>query len=517
MFIFAIILYIGRYIRIMTKYVDKILSFLSNVSIKKTHKSPIINTNNNIHDNESIKKILKCAYDAYVTDHDIKIIEQYSIRQIHTCYEYPMSYILFKCLDDSDMMKHITNKPIHITDLQMFMRWYRENINNINFAKLHNMMKNIDDNQKYDELKNAYGVMFKTYSSRVSLHHELYGNKYISLDIQHNFESVNLDFRKYMIGDKHMVQIFTPMGFTPPDITIIAIIIDTLDRLARSTDTDTDTDTAPVNLTILYSDQKKIIPSDYHNNVLCCDNINSGSTYPGHSIVCWRREELYKILIHELYHYYKFDFNSYDQFYEQFEAKLRIPPVAGDDYVNESYTESCAILILIILRYVFDNISKNVNPVSDTNKYMLTNHLLNNHVLFNSFFIKALKTELMFVMYQIAKFIILFGGREFKDYETKKIIIKQKTSARSYFVIKLILLSNLDALLGMMNKTLYVSGSNLYKFGKLINESWDVFIASENPLLIDGFIDVLHQVSDQKDSKWIHLTCRMSANDMLGR
>ena len=169
------------------------------------------------------------------------------------------------------------------------------------------------------------------------------------------------------------------------------------------------------------------------------------------------------------------------------------------------------------MRYVFDNISKNVNPVSDTNKYMLTNHLLNNHVLFNSFFIKALKTELMFVMYQIAKFIILFGGREFKDYETKKIIIKQKTSARSYFVIKLILLSNLDALLGMMNKTLYVSGSNLYKFGKLINESWDVFIASENPLLIDGFIDVLHQVSDQKDSKWIHLTCRMSANDMLGR
>ena len=50
---------------------------------------------------------------------------------------------------------------------------------------------------------------------------------------------------------------------------------------------------------------------------MCSDNINSGSTYVGSEITIWRSEELYKVLFHELIHYFKLDYrHNADQYKE---------------------------------------------------------------------------------------------------------------------------------------------------------------------------------------------------------
>lgn len=69
----------------------------------------------------------------------------------------------------------------------------------------------------------------------------------------------------------------------------------------------------PLSVWIFLSNYKKKIP---YNKVLCCDNVNSGSstTYlynNDNGVICiWRKEELYKVLIHELFHAFRID-NSF--------------------------------------------------------------------------------------------------------------------------------------------------------------------------------------------------------------
>ena len=66
----------------------------------------------------------------------------------------------------------------------------------------------------------------------------------------------------------------------------------------------------PLDIWIFLSNYKKIIPS---NKILCSDNVNSGSstTYlynNDNGVICiWRKEEIYKVLVHELFHAFRID------------------------------------------------------------------------------------------------------------------------------------------------------------------------------------------------------------------
>ncbi|VBB18368.1 hypothetical protein YASMINEVIRUS_831 [Yasminevirus sp. GU-2018] len=524
----------------MSKYSQKLESFLSSALTFHNKKSGSrqnnllsINADADIISNPVIKNILDCATNAYSSQHNVKVVENGSIKQIHSRDSYPLSYIFFKCLYEVDMLKHVVGYPPDITDLHTFMSWHRENIDHVNFDKLHKLMEELNDDEVYEELKLVYQLMFKTTGVRSQLHDSIYSNRFISVDVQYDLESTDLSYAKYMIDGKHTVLIFAPHGKQMPDIETVAIVIDTMERLAKSAG---DNSPAPVNLTILYSDQKKAIPNvselftvndnQKDNNgtridedvdtdhmkdeldvrpivdVLCCDNINSGSTYPGRSIVCWRREELHKVLIHELFHYHKFDFYTSDPFYTKLEDGVNVPRITGSDSINECYTEACAILIMTVLRFVF------LNKVQSTDVNRIKRE-------FNTFFYESLRTELMFIMFQIAKIIVSFGGGSFNDYETGQIVIKQTTSFRSYFVIKLVLLSNLGAMLRLIESSLYVSGERLEEFRDVINSSWESFTKSDNVDLINSFIDISERAYRDGTDSWVFRTCRMSVNDVL--
>ena len=79
------------------------------------------------------------------------------------------------------------------------------------------------------------------------------------------------------------------------------------------------------------------------------DNINSGSTLPGSFITLWRREELHKVLIHELIHYLNIDMYNY-----QYKFYILYKDIKLDNHKcnpNEAYTEFIAILIFTFWKF----------------------------------------------------------------------------------------------------------------------------------------------------------------------
>jgi len=472
---------------------------------------PSINLNNNANananDNTSINNIYNSATQAIKTQYDIKIIKEQQLNLIHERDDYPLSYIFFKCLYETELLNRILSHPPDITDLHTFMDWHRENIEYIDFDLIHTIMNelyhnnnnnNDNDNDVYEELKLVYALMFKPTGIRKILHDAIYDNKFISVDVQYDLESVDLQYTEYLIDERHRVHLFVPKDKSIPDLTKIAVTINTMESLAKIyTDR---SDIPPVDLKIIFSDQKKTVYP--WTRILCCDNINSGSTYPGVSIVCWRREEFQKVLIHELFHYYKFDFYKTDPFYNQLSNMILIPKIneseSDTDMLNECYTEACTIIILILIRYVMLNL--NNNSTDDLYRYLISH----------------LKIEITFIMFQVAKMISIFGGDSFNDYVTGKTIIKQRTSFRSYFMVKLLLLYNIYELLDFINDSMVVSNERLLQLGNLINSSWIKFLKDDHNIrIIDNFISQNKEAFNTDDNRWIFRTCRMCVNDSV--
>lgn len=97
--------------------------------------------------------------------------------------------------------------------------------------------------------------------------------------------------------------------------------------------------TKPLTLWIYSSEYTKKIPP---NNIITCDDINSGSTTTyihnsNNGVICiWRKEEIYKVLLHELIHAFRID----NQFPEPIEA----------------YTEYHALILNIFFELFYRNI-----------------------------------------------------------------------------------------------------------------------------------------------------------------
>jgi hypothetical protein len=485
----------------MTKYSNKIKNYLDN--IKPTiNINPI--SNNNLINNDIIRNISECTISAINTKGKIVKKESKELKAIHTKDEYPLLYIFFKLLHELDLLDIIEDHTSGIKacytskdgDIHKFMDWHRKYVTQINIDKIHELMDklHLDRNNTikhnadtYTELQLVYRLIYKTTGTRKILHDALYNNGFVTIDVQYDLETTNLDYVQYAINDKHTVHMFIPRNKSHPDIQTITTIITLIENLSYCYKI---INTPIVNLTVIFSNQKKNVYP--WTKVLCCDNINSGSTVPGTTIICWRREEFYKVLIHELIHYYKFDFFSTDRFYSQLVDMLKIPQIEGIDMLNECYTEACTIIILIIFRYY-------TTYTFDT---------------FTVFFLKELKYELRFIMFQIAKIITIFGGTSWDDFASGKIVIKQMTSFRSYFIIKLLLLFNLDVFLTMMSESMLVSNERLLELGDVINDSWTKFINDEyNIKIINRFIIDIHIAFQNKNSEWIYHTCRMSVND----
>jgi hypothetical protein len=136
-------------------------------------------------------------------------------------------------------------------------------------------------------------------------------------------------------------------------------------------------------------------------------------------------------LIHELFHYYKFDFHYNSPTYNQLYKYINVGTVDGPDRINECYTESIALLLYCLYKSVLENTGYD--------------NILNS-------FKNCLTIELNFSLFQISKIIHLMNGKNINELFNNTIILKQNTNVRSYFIIKFILLLNLDELYNFIKK-----------------------------------------------------------------
>ena len=417
-------------------------------------------------DNPITRTIIRCISDAFKKKISIPVADSMILSPVHKD-ESPLMYVLFCELQKKNKLAQIISNYSHIPrfdDNRIFASWYKENTPYLDAYQL----QKIHD----PDIKHIYNLMFST-KNREPLHKKLYGNRFISLDIMHYVETSTLRKTTYLLGAVHNICVYESIKETNrPDLNIIAHIIYFMDSLAKKYNITP----CPVNLLIIASDKKKLLYSG--TSCLCSDNINSGSTLhtrdcKRQEIILWRSEELYKVLIHELFHYHSFDFSHTHPQYTQLYDMLRVPDVIGEDSINESFVECMtnhSMCVFVAMYRAKQNIS------------------LNDSIRI------AYEHEIRFTMFQIAKVIHRFGGSCTDDYLENKIIIKQKTSYRSYFIIKLCLLMNINELFSTMNYILPIN-ERLIEFGTFINKSYDKFINNKNnKLQLDRYIGFLKSV-----------------------
>jgi hypothetical protein len=346
-----------------------------------------------------------------------------------------------------------------VINYKKFLRWYRENSRDIN-------LMNIIGKSSYNK------ILYNNH--RKKLNNLLYDNRFISLDIIHCGEIYDLNYSEYSYiynDSKTNIHIYT-IKEDKFNILYVMKIIDFFREITKKS--------IDIDLTIFLCHQKRYL----NNNkkiMLTPENINAGSTLVGKFIYVWRKEEFYKVLIHELVHYFMLDFSDYDNLYID-KIKNNIINVNGDDSINETYTE----LLAITIYNVFYSMVNRIN------------------------FSEIINYEILFTHFQIAKIINYFGGNEYND--LFKIEIKQSTSVASYVIIKGMFLNNYDKILSHYDNFF---GSNREKRYNNYKKLYVLIVnrGSLNINLVNHFLNIIKNDKENRN-KYIMRSLRMTMFDM---
>jgi len=293
---------------------------------------------------------------------------------------------------------------------------------------------------------------------------KIYQNKFLSLDIINYIEQN--DLYNYIASDcNYFIDIQTKKKLSKTFSLYLFSVLNLIGNLGNFKNF--------LNLEIYLTPiEKKLF---LINGKITNYNMNSGSCYPTKSVQIWRKEELLKVLIHELIHFYKFDFNplidNYDKLityiYNKFNIKSKINPF-------EAFTETLAIII--------------------------HSHYISN--VLNIDYEQIIKNEIMWSCFQAAKLIKIFGGKEYDD--LYKIEIKQTSNGLSYYILKCALLCNLSNFINFLDNKLYFSKS-IVEFIELLDQS----LNSDNFKILINRALLLNTTN-----KYINETFRMSLYEL---
>jgi hypothetical protein len=440
------------------KYTNKIKKFFN------THLNDELTNLLNEHnydDNEIIIKFINIFKNQ--TNIDIELIKSVKIDKMHNYSNIPLLYlILFKKLGKTEKYK-----KYFIND-KIFYKWIRENLHTLDM-----------NDEMFDEYKD---VLFNLNENRKELHLVLYDNLFVSIDVLHHAESEDLQYSVYK-NNITEIHTYVPINSEEPNVQIILRIIDFYRTLFNK-------QTKHVKLVVFYGDQKKYICEE-HNESICSDNVNSGLSIQGFVIRIWRKEEFYKVLIHELVHYFGVDFYISDDIYKKINKYFKsFIKIKGIDRVNESYTEIMANVI----------------------------HNCLCSVLFNKSFTELFVHELLFSHLQTCKLLNHFEYETYEQFilnknenlistENKKTTINQTTSACSYYIIKCIFMVHLNNFLNFwkLNGFVIKSSKNteqnyltLYK--NIVNDN------ALNSILINKILKILQN----SDDFYVYKTMKMT-------
>jgi hypothetical protein len=449
----------------LNKYSKKIVEYLDK------NINPILNIDDiieNINQHPLIEKI-----SAVVKNNNVKLIdrkyttETFNLMKIHELDELPLIFILFDHLIKNNI--EIINIDKNNFNFANFIIWYRDNQYLINNKDI--LSKILDS--KNDDLITIYSLLFNVTGQRKDLHELLYNNSFVSLDIQQHAETSNMTLLTYKINNGPNINLYTLNHEIPPNIELLFNICFIMHELSQHFSA---TIKAYPNITIFCGLQKKLFTT--YDTILCAENVNSGSTIQGEHISIWRSEEIYKVLIHELVHFYGMDFYMSDKNYDNIEHFVNTKfCIEGFDRPNESYTETLAIIIHTMLVSYSTNVD----------------------------YKKLLKYEICFSLLQVTKILKYFGFTKMEDlFDTDKCHVKinQRTSVISYFIIKTALLLNIDKFISFASTNNLIITNKVTQYLELV----------KNVISNDRYIDLVNKIWNITiPNGFINDTLRMSS------
>ncbi len=210
----------------------------------------------------------------------------------------------------------------------------------------------------------------------------------------------------------------------------------------------------PLNIYLYLTPFKKQFPNN-GQKILGADEINSGSTIVFYDknrngdISIWRKEEFHKVLVHELLHAFKYDFNFTSEIDKLIGTHFNIKKEIN---INESYTEMMALIFYSMIK-----------TVGEKKKF-------NN-------FINLLDQELVYSLRQGERIMNYYNFDSYQQLRGGKKEFKQETGIFSYYILKTALLLNFNNFCNFMREScinqLIFPEKNHIKYCQLIFNSYD--------------------------------------------
>ncbi len=437
----------------MDKYSKQIIKFISENKISKK-----INIQNNLNSinfiNIILEKVIKINTDIKIPKYILK-----SIPKLHNINDPPLAYDFFK-----------QYKP-EIKTLDDFIRYYCLNQHKINLNKI---KSSISD----EKLLKLFEDIYERKDDRIELCEKFYQNTFVSIDVLQELESFDL---KHIKIDESYYKIslyyYDECNIDDYLIKIIKII----NLIKEINDHYEPNNNIKYNVIIFLGNQKKRFMGD----IITPISMNSGACVPEIYACVWRKEELEKVLIHELLHFINCDFHSNIKGYSDIDNIINnLINIDEINNPNEAYNETVAGIINMCW--------KSISLQIDINKIYYY--------------------EMNFLYLQSAKLIKYFKGKKIEDIlPLKNITIKQTTSAISYLFLKMILFHNIIETCQFI-ENMNFKCNEFKKINKFKNYLIDKMTDSKERsylINVNKYLNLLN-TSDINDSNFIYKTMRMS-------
>lgn len=421
----------------MNKYSKKIKTLIDHNFYKESEI--------NYDEHEIIQLIKNTFQTVYLLEQQYHLIKSINILKSNDYSNHPLIYSAIVDLYNSKLIEF----DIDPNNFNVFVDWFRKKIKTIN-------LKKIFKNTKY------YDIFFNPIHEKKILFDILYSNIFISLDSIHHIECEDLIYEHYGFDNINVHIYNLKNDHFKINIDLIFKIINFFRLFFKSK--------KHLDIYCILGKQKKYISNSEY---LCSDNINSGLCAYDKYIMIWRKEEFYKVLIHELCHYYHVDYHVDDKIYNHFKHIINIKCELFTDSVNESFNESIALIIHSSIYSVIHNLS----------------------------FTYIFNYEMLFTKFQISKIINHMKMEYLSDILIKP--VKQTTSVISYYIVKYLFIINMPILLDYLKDNGFVA-ENKNKFVELYKN----ILTEKNIKSVDLSLQI--KLLDKPNNKFIYKTLCMA-------
>jgi len=260
---------------------------------------------------------------------------------------------------------------------------------------------------------------------------------------------------------------------------------------------------------LYFTSLTKVLPKS-NLNYLSEINVNTAFTYTCNTdseIVVFRKEEWFKVFIHESFHNFALDFSDMNN--EECKNKiLSIFNVKSDVNLYEAYTEFWAEMMNTMFCSFY---------LVKHKQY----HLGLNEFLFNcDFFINFERTYKLFQMIKTLNFM----GLTYKDLYSndhhselmRKTLYREKSNVLSYYIITTVMMNNYQGFLSWCNLNNFTllqfkkTNANVNKFCKFIEKNYKTTSILDSVKCMEHFFTVFKKQKKSKQVDFVFNNMRMS-------